>query len=161
MKATGLTCALAVALFFALLWQTTVTSAVSELVPIVPIVSEQSRLNDISEDRLRRIFLGHASLDPDGRPLIPLNHPAGAAARERFELLMLGFGPSEAAKYWIDQSIRGAVHPPRSAAPETLLQRVVAKLPGAISYVPAGTLMPGVKALSVDGRKVGDARYPL
>jgi hypothetical protein len=42
-----------------------------------------------------------------------------------------------------------------------LLQRVVAKLPGAISYVHAGTIMPGVRALTIDGRSAGQPGYPL
>ena len=77
------------------------------------------------------------------------------------EIVVVSFGPDDAAKYWVDQRIRGARLPPRTASPDHLLQRVVAKLPGAISYVPAGTLLPGVRALTIDGRRAGEPGYPL
>lgn len=158
MKTTFVACVLACVMFVGLsLGAATSFASVS----LVPIVSDRSRMTDIDANELRRIFLGYAKLDPDGRTIIPLNHPPGAAARTRFDRVLLGFGPDDAAKYWVDQRIRGAGMPPRTAAPEQLLQRVVAKLPGAISYVPAGSLMPGVRALTIDGRRSGDNGYPL
>jgi hypothetical protein len=158
MKTAFVTCALTCVVLMGLLIGAAKSSA---LVSLVPIVSDRSRLTDIHANDLRRIFLGYAELDPDGRPIIPLNHPPGAEARTRFDRVLLGFGPDDAAKYWVDQRIRGARLPPRTAAPEHLLQRVVAKLPGAISYVPAGSVMPGVRALTIDGRTAGQAGYPL
>lgn len=158
MRATSFTLAFAGLLLGALLLRAAHSVADA---PLVPIVAASSPMRDISADALRRIFLGRAQLDPQGRSIIPLNHPVGAAARVRFDHNLLGFSPDETAKYWIDQRIRGNALPPRSASPEPLLQRVVAKLPGALSYVPAGTLLPGVRALTIDGREPGDARYPL
>jgi hypothetical protein len=158
MKTTFVTCALAcVVLVLLSIGAATSTATVS----LVPIISETSQLTDIDAHDLRRIFLGYKQTDPDGRTLIPLNHPPGAAARTRFDRVLLGFDPDDAAKYWVDQRIRGAKLPPRTAAPEHLLQRVVAKLPGAISYVSAGSLMPGVRALTIDGQAAGQSGYPL
>lgn len=158
MKTPFVTCVIACVVFVALSLGAATTSAT---VSLVAIVSENSRLTDIDANDLRRIFLGYAQIDPDGRTMIPLNHPPGAVTRARFDRALLGFDPDDAAKYWVDQRIRGAKLPPRSASPEHLLQRVVAKLPGAISYVPAGSLLPGVRALTIDGRAAGQAGYPL
>lgn len=158
MKTSFVTCVLAAVVFVALSFGAAMSSAT---VSLVPIVSESSRLSDIGTNDLRRIFLGYSQTDPDGRTLIPLNHPPGGAVRARFDRALLGFDPDDAAKYWVDQRIRGAKLPPRTAAPEQLLQRVVAKLPGAISYVPDGTLLPGVRALTIDGRRPGQPGYPL
>ena len=158
MKNAFVTCVLACVVFVALSLGAAKSTAT---VTLVAIISESSRLTDIDANDLRRVFLGYAQRDPDGRTLIPLNHPPGALARARFDRALLGFDPDQAAKYWVDQRIRGAKLPPRTAAPEHLLQRVVAKLPGAISYVPAGTLMPGVRALTIDGRSPGQPGYPL
>jgi len=157
MKSAFLTCLLGCLLLVGLSMS---AAAGSAQVTLVAIVSESSRLRDIRASELRRIFLGYTQLDPDGRAIIPFNHPPGAVVRARFDRALLGFDPDEAAKYWVDQRIRGARLPPRTA-PETLLQRVVAKLPGAISYVPAGSVMSGVRALTIDGRKAGDAGYAL
>jgi hypothetical protein len=158
MKTAFVTCAFACVVIVGLLFGAATTSA---SVSLVPIISERSRLTDIDVNELRRIFLGYGQLDPDGRTIIPLNHPPGADARMHFDRALLGFGPDDAAKYWVDQRIRGARVPPRTAAPEHLLQRVVAKLPGAISYVRAGSIMPGVRALTIDGRAAGQPGYPL
>jgi hypothetical protein len=158
MKTAFATCLLTCVLLVGLSFGAATSSAAVQL---VAIISENSRLVDIDAIELRRIFLGYAQLDPDGRTLIPLNHPPGADARKRFDQVLLGFNSNDAAKYWVDQRIRGARVPPRTAAPEHLLQRVVAKLPGAISYVPQGSLVPGVRALTIDGKHAGEPGYPL
>jgi len=158
MKSAFVTCLIAGALLLGLSFGAAKSSAA---VSLVAIISDTSRLHNIDANELKRIFLGYSKLDPDGRSLIPLNHPPGAQARTHFDRTLLGFAPDDAAKYWVDQRIRGARLPPRTAAPEHLLQRVVAKLPGAISYVAAGTLVPGVRALTIDGRRPGEAGYPL
>jgi hypothetical protein len=158
MKTAFATCLLACMLIVGLSFGAATSSAAA---PLVAIISEKSRLHDIDAVELRRIFLGYSRLDPDGRILIPLNHPPGAEARKRFDRVLLGFDADDAAKYWVDQRIRGARVPPRTATPEHLLQRVVARLPGAISYVMQGSLIPGVRALTIDGKRAGDPGYAL
>jgi hypothetical protein len=78
MKSALATCVIACAMFVGLLFGASTSWAT---VSLVPIISEKSSLHDIDLDELRRIFLGYAKLGPDGRPLIPLNHPPGGDVR--------------------------------------------------------------------------------
>ncbi|HEX7476712.1 MAG TPA: hypothetical protein VF331_02795 [Polyangiales bacterium] len=91
---------------------------------------------------------------------LPFNAPPHSADRELFDERVLGMEADEAARFWIDQRIRGLQAPRTIPSPE-LAVRVVGKLPGAIAYVRASYLTPEVKALRIDGRAPGQAGYAL
>ena len=128
---------------------------------LVVVVGAQSALRDISRSTLRRAFLGEVTEDHDAR-LVPLNQPPGAPARVAFDRALLGLEPDAIARFWIDQRIRGQGSAPRAIPTVSLLLRVLAQLPGGISYLrrsdlPAGAT--GVKVLTVDGKKPGESGY--
>jgi hypothetical protein len=74
--------------------------------------------------------------------------------------VVLGLEPDDVARFWIDQRIRGQAGAPR-AIPVAMLIRVVPQLPGAIGYVRVHELGAGMKAITIDGKKAGDAGYLL
>ena len=125
--------------------------------PLVVIVAAGNPMTDISRANLRRAFLAEPTNGPGGK-LIPLNQPPGSAARTVFDRLVLGLEAEDVARFWIDQRIRGLGGAPR-AVPAGLLVRVVPQLPGAIGYVRATELGADLKAITVDGKKAGDAGY--
>ncbi len=116
-------------------------------------------MQDISRANLRRLFLGEPTSGPGGK-LIPLNQPPGASARTQFDRVVLGLEPDDMARFWIDQRIRGQGGAPR-AVPPAMLVRVVPQLGGTIGYVRANEVAPGLKALTIDGKRPGDADYLL
>jgi hypothetical protein len=129
--------------------------------PLVVVVGAQSPLRDISRNTLRRVYLGEVTED-HGLRLVALNQPPGAPARVAFDRALLGLEPEAVARFWIDQRIRGQGSAPRGVPTAALLLRVLAQLPGGLSYVrrsdlPAGAA--GVKVITVDGKKPGDAGY--
>jgi hypothetical protein len=69
--------------------------------------------------------------------------------------------PEEVTRYWIDRKIRGQSGPPKSIDSPDLLQRVVARLAGAIGYVNAGEMRSEVQAVRIDGRLPGESGYPV
>ncbi len=128
---------------------------------LVVVVGAQSPLRDISRSALRRAYLGEVTEDHGAR-LVPLNQPLGAAARVVFDRALLGLEPDAIARFWIDQRIRGQGSAPRAIPTVPLLLRVLAQLPGGISYVRRGDLPAnanGLKVITVDGKKSGDAGY--
>jgi hypothetical protein len=127
--------------------------------PLIVIVAATSPLQDISRGNLRRAFLGEPTSGPGGK-LVPLNQPPGTAARIQFDKVVLGLEGDAVARFWIDQRIRGQGGAPRSI-PAALLTRVVPQVVGSIGYIRANEIVPGVKLVSIDGKKPGDPGYFL
>lgn len=127
--------------------------------PLVVIVAAASPLQDVSRGNLRRAFLGEPTGGPGGR-IIPLNQPPGTGARAQFDKIVLGLEGDAVAQFWIDQRIRGQGGAPR-AIPSALLTRLVPQLVGSIGYIRANEIVPGVKLVTIDGKKPGDPGYLL
>jgi hypothetical protein len=128
---------------------------------LVVVVGAGSPMPDISRSALRRAYLGEVTEDHGAR-LVPLNQPPGAPARVAFDRALLGLPPDAIARFWIDQRIRGQGSAPRAIPTVPLLLRVLAQLPGGISYLRRADLpanATGVKVITVDGKKPGDAGY--
>jgi len=94
-------------------------------------------------------------------PFVPFNYPAKSDVRERFDSLVLGMSPEDVGRHWIDQRIRGQQSPPNTIPSPALLCRVVARLPGAIAYMPASLVGTQCKAVPIDGVAPGQAGYVL
>jgi hypothetical protein len=128
--------------------------------PLCVIVGAKSAQVGISLAELRRVFLGAATNDVSGRRFIPLNAVPHSAQRVMFDRRVLDMNPDEAARHWIDQRIRGG-QAPRTSDSVDIIMRVVAHLPGAISYVPRSLLHDDVRPLLIDGKSASDATYVL
>jgi hypothetical protein len=127
--------------------------------PIAVVMSSNSRQRGLSSDKLRRVFLALPTDDDDGHRFVPINLAQSSNVRERFDRNVLSMSPTEIARYWIDQRLRGN-KPPRSASSLDLCRRAVQELPGAISYLPLSQV-GSLKVLSIDGRVPKDAAYGL
>jgi len=127
--------------------------------PLVMVVAATSPMQDISRSNLRRAFLSEPTGGPGGK-IIPLNQPPGTPARQEFDKVVLGLETEAVARFWIDQRIRGLGGAPR-AFPSALIARVVPQLPGTIGYLRANEVGPGIKVITIDGKKPGEAGYLL
>jgi hypothetical protein len=127
--------------------------------PIAVVMAASSRQRTLSSDKLRRVFLAQPADSDEGRRFIPINLASGSATRTRFDRVVLSLEPEDAARYWIDQRLRGN-KPPRTAATLEICRGALGELQGAISYLPlsqAGAL----RVLTIDGRAPGDSGYLL
>jgi hypothetical protein len=137
------------------------STVLAEPSAVVPIVSSQSRLRDISLGTLERVFLGEPVKDSGGQRFVPFNHPPRTQTRVLFDGKVLNMSPDEVARYWVDQRIRGRGNPPRSVASVSLRKEVVGRFPGAISYIPVGHLGDDVRPLTVGGVPFDSPKYPI
>ena len=124
------------------------------------ITAKANPIRDISLPELRQLYRGRR-IPLSGLKAVPFNHPPGTPDRVGFDGLVLGMGPQEVARYWVDQKVRGGDAPPRTVDSVALLLRVIVALPGAIGYVREGFMSPDLKVVSIEGRMPGDAGYPL
>ena len=69
--------------------------------------------------------------------------------------------PDEVGRYWVDRKVRGQSGAPRSLPSVTYVQKVVAKFPNAISYLPVDQLTADVQPVKLDGTAYTDSNYSL
>jgi hypothetical protein len=157
-----------------LLWVSVLAASALTLVPFrVPgvnasarvalaiVVAPNSAVDNFSLYELKHLYAGDYVNGPDGKRLIPLNRMPQTAERLAFDTSVLGMTADQAAAYWIDRRIRGQSGSPRAVQSGQLAQRVVAHLEGAVAYVRADELQPGVKVVRVDGKLPTDPGYSV
>lgn len=161
MKRRGLLTLGAVALFGLGLTASPADAGTSSQEPLAIVVAKDSSIRDLSLYQLKRLYLGDSMNTPDGKKLLPLNRGTNTHERVGFDKSVLNLTPEEAARYWIDRRIRGQSGAPKAVDPANVLQKVVARLPGSISYVRHSELTDAVKVVKIDGKLPGDASYPI
>jgi hypothetical protein len=102
----------------------------------------------VTAGELESVFLRHELEWPDGDPVIPVNATPDSARRKQFDRVVLGMSPDEVARYWLDQRIRGAGTAPREIGDAFLTLRLVARIKGAIGYVPEGSELRDVRVVA-------------
>jgi hypothetical protein len=128
---------------------------------VAVIIASSSRITDISSGILRSAFL-NLPVTIEGQRLLPFNLPLNNALRTRFDRGVLGLDAGSVGRFWVDQRVRDARRPPRDVPSAELGVRVVASLPGAISYAPIElTGNPRVRVLRIDGKSPSDSGYLL
>lgn len=123
----------------------------AQALPLAIIVAPSTSEKDISLALVKRIFKGETT-EFAGARVVPFSYPQQNAWRSSFDRAVLGFTPEQVGAYWVDRRIRGQGMPLRSVPEAAVMKAVVAKVPGAIGYVPANELDASVRALTVDGK---------
>lgn len=121
-------------------------AAASEL-ELVVIVNARNPEN-LSGEALEKIFLRKDLTWDGGERIIPLNASPDSERRQLFDRVVLAMSPDDAARYWLDQRIRGGGTAPREVADAVLTVKLVAKLTSAIGYVPATSDLGGVRVVA-------------
>lgn len=119
-------------------------AAVPDLVVIVNAANKERP----SPEMLERIFLRKEMNWDSGERILPLNASPESERRQRFDRAVLGMTPDEAARYWLDQRIRGGGAAPREVGDAVLTVKLIAKLTGTIGYVPGDVQLSGVRVVA-------------
>lgn len=127
--------------------------------PLAIVVAKNSSVQELSMYELKRLYMGDSMTTPDGKKLLPLNRGTKTGERVGFDKSVLGMSPEEAARYWIDRRIRGRSGAPKAVDPANVVQKVVSRLPGAISYVRRSEVSDEVRIIRIDGKMPGDSGY--
>lgn len=129
--------------------------------PLVMIINTSVSLKDITLPMLRRAFEGSPVEYASGKRIIPFNALSESSDRVLFDRAVLGLTPDEMARFWVDQRIRSAAQAPRTIGTPELAVRVIASLPGAITYVRESKADRTVRVLSIEGKSPEDEDYLL
>jgi len=128
--------------------------------PIAIVVDRDNTASDISAEELRSFYLGKRHEWADGTRAVPVDLEAGAP-RRGFLTAVLRMDEAAYDRYWVDQKVRGAGTGPRRVASASLVVRLVARVRGAVGFVPLSRVDGSVKILTVGGVAPGEPGYPL
>jgi ABC-type phosphate transport system substrate-binding protein len=93
-----------------------------------------------------RLYTGR-TIEVGGRPVNVVNAPVGAPLRHRFLALVLQQDDEQYRAYWTVRRHVGKGAPPRELATSADVIAYVSSTPGAIGYVDATELRPGLNVL--------------
>ena len=101
----------------------------------VAVVSARAEVASLTSEQVAALFLGKMSALPDGTPLEPVDQPEGSAVRDEFYSRIVGKTPAQVKAYWSRLVFTGKGQPPRVAAGDVAVRKLVAGHPGTIGYV--------------------------
>jgi hypothetical protein len=127
---------------------------------IAIVVDRDNPRSDIGVEELRSLYLGKRHEWSDRTRAVPIDLDSGAP-RSAFCATVLRMTEAEYERYWVDQKVRGAGTGPRSVSSPGLAIRLVARVRGAVGYVPLSRVDGSVKVLTVGGVRPGQPGYPL
>lgn len=131
--------------------------------PVAVIVHEQVPVGDLSLSELRRIFLGERQLWSRELRITLLLPPRGTPERQvLLSKIYQRRNEVQVQHYWINRLFGEEVQAgPKMTGSNEMSASLVREIPGAIALVSANRIPQGVKVLSIDGKKPGQAGYPL
>ncbi|HUL14567.1 MAG TPA: hypothetical protein VLV88_01105 [Terriglobales bacterium] len=129
---------------------------------IAVVVHPDTPVDDLSLADVRKVFLGDRQYWNSRLPVTLLIR--APVAREREVVLRVIYQMTEAQfkQYWIAKIFRAeATSPPKIVYSNDMQLDLVAAVPGAIAFVDARNVRPGLKVLRIDGHLPGEPGYPL
>lgn len=126
---------------------------------IAVVVNSANAVDDLSIDKLRRLFLGQAATFPSGQHARLATHSPSASA---FDRTALELQPEVVRSRWMAILFRGeATAVPAAFASTEEVKKFVQDHPDAIAYLPLAAVDASLKVLRIDGRRPSDPGYPI
>jgi len=129
---------------------------------VAVVVNPAAPVSDLTLSQARRIFRGDQQYWNADLPIVLLvrNPPS----RERDIILRQLYAMTEAEfkQYWIAKIFRAeATSGPKIVYSNSMAADLVKVIPGAIAFMAARDVDPGLKVVKIDGHLPGDPQYPL
>ena len=126
---------------------------------VAVVVNPANAVDELSLDKLRRLYLGQAKTFPNGSHARLGRHSGSSAV---FDRAALGLQPEIVRSRWMAMIFRGEATaiPTELATPDDVKQ-FVRTHPDAIAFLPAVQADGAVKVITIDGRRPGDAGYVI
>jgi ABC-type phosphate transport system substrate-binding protein len=129
---------------------------------IAVVVHLDTPVNNLTLSEVRQVLLGERQYWSAKVPVVLLIR--APVARERDVVLRVIYQMTEAQfkQYWVAKIFRAeAASPPKIVYSNDMQYELVSGIPGAIGFMDAHNVRPGLKVLRVDGHLPGDKDYPL
>ena len=126
------------------------------------VVNSSKPVNNLTMPDLRKIYFGDRQYWKGNLPVVLLMRSQGSHERDVVLRVVFEMTEERYTKYWVAKVMRAEVSdPPASLYSFGMLQEGVRGNPGAIGYINANDLRPGVKVLRIDGLLPGESGYSL
>jgi hypothetical protein len=129
---------------------------------IAVVVHADTPVSDLTLAEVRKVLLGDRQYWNSKLPVTLLIR--APVARERDVVLRVIYQMSEAQfkQYWVAKIFRAeAASPPKIVYSNDVQFELVSAIPGAIAFIDARNVPPGLRVLRVDGHLPGEHDYPL
>ena len=113
------------------------------------VVHPDNPTEALPRSEVSKLFLKKSARWSDGTPVVPVDLPEKAKAREAFSKDVHGRSASAIKKYWQQKVFSGEAAPPPEAASEDDVLAQVRADPHAVGYVSDEAVLRGVKILDV------------
>lgn len=110
------------------------------------VVIANAPLRGVDAEAIKRIY-GGRMVELDGQPLRPVQLAAGQPLRRRFASAVLLQSDEDFIAYWTVRRYIGKGAPPRELSSSAEVIAHVQHTPGAIGYIDAADLKPGLHVL--------------
>jgi hypothetical protein len=125
-------------------------------------VNPDTPVSDLSLADVRKVLLGERQYWNTKLPVVLLIRAPVARERDVVLRVIYQMSESEFKQFWVAKIFRAeAATPPKIVYSNDMQYELVAAIPGAIAFVDARNVRPGLKVLRVDGHLPGEANYPL
>jgi ABC-type phosphate transport system substrate-binding protein len=129
---------------------------------IAVVVNSETPVTDLSLADVRKVLLGERQYWNSKLPVVLLIRAPVARERDVVLRVIYQMSESEFKQFWVAKIFRAeAATPPKIVYSNDMQYELVAAIPGAIAFVDARNVKPGLKVLKVDGRLPGERDYPL
>ncbi|WP_299079200.1 phosphate ABC transporter substrate-binding protein [uncultured Paraglaciecola sp.] len=114
----------------------------------VAVVVNPSNAATLSNDDIKRLFLGKSKSFPGGASAEPVNLKGSQATRGDFEQKALGKSSNQMKAYWSKLLFSGKANPPKEVANDAEVINLIKGNPAAIGYVDAASVNADVKVVA-------------
>lgn len=126
------------------------------------VVHPTTPVNQFTFAELRQVFLGERQYWTPDLPVVLLIRAPTSVERDAVLNVIYQMREPQFKQYWIAKIFRAELtSPPKIVYSNDSANQVVSAIPGAIAFMAASDVKPGLKVLRVDGHLPGEPGYRL
>jgi ABC-type phosphate transport system substrate-binding protein len=126
------------------------------------VVHPETPVTQLTFAELRQVFVGDRQYWTRDMPVVLLIRAPATAEREAVLKTIYRMTEAQFKQFWIAKIFRAeTATPPKIVYSSDATNQLVEAVPGAIAFMGASDVRPGLKVLRIDGRLPGETGYPL
>ena len=126
------------------------------------VVHPSTPVTGLTFAELREVFVGDRQYWTRDMPVVLLIRAPSSAERDAVLKTIYRMTEPQFKQFWIAKIFRAeTATPPKIVYSSDSTNQLVESVPGAVAFMVASDVRPGVKVLRIDGRLPGEPGYPL
>jgi ABC-type phosphate transport system substrate-binding protein len=129
---------------------------------IAIVVNPDTPVGELSLSEVRKVMLGERQYWSSRIPIVLLIRAPVARERDVVLKVIYQMTETEYNQFWVAKIFRAeAAIAPKIVYSNDMQFELITAIPGAIAFVDARNVRPGMRVVKVDGHLPGDRNYPL